>query len=298
MTSSAASVPAPARGGVSRPEPASSLAGSVGVLDRADGATLLRTRPVHTHAFRASVRAVPLRSVQLAPPPRHTPALPAARTPTVTVVPEPVRRPITGWRDLSRRAALWGGGAHGEHLAWRTPEPAPRAPLRPRLRALTRRIALWGAGPRGEHLAWGGARPSPAPRQVDPPVLLRELPSTPTIRPTASSPAVALIPAPTVAPRAAAPTVLRAARPAPVVPAAPRWSPPPAGRPRPPAGRSLRQPAPAAVRTTVIPPLPPVADRSLPGPRSPAGGARAGPACARGDPLSRPAPRPALAAPG
>ncbi len=234
-----------------------------------------RTLPVHAGAFRASVRAVPLRSVQLAPSarPARLPAAPA-RTPTVTVVPDPQRRPVTGLRDLTRRIALWGGGAHGEYLAWRTPEPAPPTPLRPRLRALTRRIALWGAGPHGEHLAWGRPTPVPAPRQVDPPVVLRELPSTPTIRPAAPSPAVALLPAPTG-------------------PVLPGWAPPPSGWPQPPAWRTTAPSRPAAARrplpAAVAAPVPSGPRRTVPAARSPSAEARAGPARARGDPSSRPA---------
>ena len=73
------------------------------------------------------------------------------------------------------------------------PAPAPRRGLRARLRGLVRRLALWGAGPGGAHLAWG--RPAaPAPR-TDGPVVLTELPNTPTVRPAAPSPAAALPPA-------------------------------------------------------------------------------------------------------
>ncbi len=285
MSSSEASAMAPARRGASGPASGASLAGLIGVLDRADGAAPTRTRPVHSGAFRASVRAVPLRSVQLAPSARSA-RLPAAppRIPTVTVVPDPdpERRPVTGLRDLTRRIALWGGGAHGEYLAWRTPEPAPTRPLRPRLRALTRRIALWGAGPDGEHLAWGRPTPVPAPRQVDPPVVLRELPSTPTIRPAAPSPAVALLPAP-------------------MGPVRPGWAPPPPGWPQPPAwGTSAPARAatirPAAPRrplaATVVAPVPSGPGRTVPAARSPSAEARAGPARARGDPSSRSDPAP------
>jgi len=286
MSSSEASVLTPALGGASSAQ---------------------RSRPVHTAAFRASARAVPLRPVPAAPAalPGRVPGA-ARRTPTVTVVPEPERRPITGLRDLARRAALWGAGPQGEHLAWRTPEPAPRPPLRPRLRALTRRIALWGSGPRGEHLAWGGPAPVAALRQVDPPVVLRELPSTPTIRPAASSPAVALIPAPTVPFPRTGPAVLRApatdpvaaARPTTTGPVGPGWAPPPPGWPQPPAWGSRRQVAVPVGRTTVLPPLPAGPRRTVPASRAATAGARAGPARARGDPRSVPAPRPALAAPG
>jgi hypothetical protein len=304
MSSSEASVLTPARGGASPADAGASLAGLIGVLDRADGTRPVQpTRPVHTAADRASARAVLLRPVPAAPAARP---VQAPRTPTVTVVPEPERRPVTGLRDLVRRAALWGAGPQGEYAAWRTPEPAPRPPLRPRLRALTRRIALWGSGPRGEHLAWGGPAPVAALRQVDPPVVLRELPSTPMIRPAASSPAVALIPAPTAPSPRTGPAVLRvtttapvaADRPTPSGPVGPGWAPPPPGWPQPPAWGSRRQVAVPVGRTTVLPPLPAGPRRSGPASRAATAGARAGPARARGDPRSVPAPRPALAAPG
>jgi hypothetical protein len=73
------------------------------------------------------------------------------------------------------------------------PAPAVRRGLRARVRGLVRRLALWGAGPDGAHLAWG--RPvAPAPRP-DGPVVLTELPNTPTVQPAAPSPAAALRPA-------------------------------------------------------------------------------------------------------
>ena len=54
------------------------------------------------------------------------------------------------------------------------------APARPH--GLLRRIALWGAGTDGEYLAWGGpVRPAEKPA-ADRPVVLREMPSTPTIQ--------------------------------------------------------------------------------------------------------------------
>lgn len=293
MSSSEATIVVPARGRASI-EPGASLAGLIGVLDRADGAR----RPVHTSAFRATVRAVPLRSVQLAPAarPARVPLAPP-RTPTVTVVPDPERRPLTGLRDVVRRAALWGGGAHGEYLSWPTPEPTPRRPLRPRLHALTRRIALWGAGPHGEHLAWGRPAPTPVPQLVDPPVVLRELPGTPTNRPAASSPAVALIPAPTASGPRTGPTVLRAARPAPTGPVRPGWTPPPPGWPQPPAAWSTAPPV-RVGRTVVVAPLPSRPRRTVPAARSPTSEARAGPARARGDPSSRSALRRPLPLPG
>lgn len=171
------------------------LPGLIDVLDRADGMPGTRRSPVRRPSAHrpagnrtGAVRTVPLRSVQPAPMARTT------RAPRVYVVPEPERVPVSGLSDLVRRAALWGAGPRGENLAWRVRPAAPAAPRPSRLRSLVRRAARWGAGPRGEHLAWG--RPAvPAARVVvDPPVVLRELPSTPTIKPAASSPAVALLP--------------------------------------------------------------------------------------------------------
>ena len=121
------------------------------------------SRPVPT-------RPVPLRSVRPAPPPR---------VPSPAAQPAPLR-----------------------------PAPAPEPPrgLRAALRSLVRRAAFWGAGPDGAHLAWGAPPPRPVyrpgsvrptgrraadRRPVDPPVVLRELPSTPTDRPAAPSPAAA-----------------------------------------------------------------------------------------------------------
>jgi hypothetical protein len=183
------------------------LAGLIDVLDRADGAPEGR-RP---HARRASahraggprsgaVRTVPLRSVQPAPMARAVPA------PRAYAVPEPERAPVTGLSDLLRRAAMWGAGPRGEYLAWRVaPQPTRRQPTRPqptapaarrpaRVRSLVRRFALWGSGPGGKYLAWGGPAFPDRPTLVDPPVVLREMPSTPTIQPAAPSPAAALLP--------------------------------------------------------------------------------------------------------
>jgi len=181
------------------------LAGLIDVLDRADGAaTARRPQPRRTSSHRhpgtrsGAVRTVPLRSVQPAPSARRTPAVPRA-----FAVPEPERTGVAGLAGLVRRAALWGAGPAGEHLAWRprsltAPVPRPAAApavRRPgRLRGLVRRAAMWGAGPRGEHLAWGGTVAAPARREVDPPVVLREMPSIPTIQPVAPSPAAALLP--------------------------------------------------------------------------------------------------------
>jgi hypothetical protein len=188
------------------PRPELDLAGLIDVLDRADGIQGARRAPARRSAHRPAgsrpggVGTAPLRSVQPAPMARTSSA------PRVYVVPEPERVPITGLADLVRRAALWGAGPCGEHLAWRAapvaPETlatpaapvAPAAPRPSRLRALVRRVALWGAGADGEHLAWGRPVVPAARRDVDPPVVLREMPSTPTIKPAAPSPVAALLP--------------------------------------------------------------------------------------------------------
>lgn len=308
MTSSEATVAVEFAAG--RPpagEPASSLVGLIGVLDRADAPpSRVRPRPVHTAAFRAAGRQTPLRSVQPAPPARagRMPIASAPRTPRVTIVPEPGRLPITGLRDLVRRLALWGSGANGEYLAWRSPAPEPRRSRRAAVRGLVRRAALWGAGERGEYLAWGAPAPVAAPRPLDPPVVLHELPSTPTIRPAATSPAAAPVPAPAARPSRTGPGVARAtapgARRGPRSPVGPGWAPPPPGWPQPPAW--------------LVPPHARVAARTRPvhlasaGPagnspvaRSPSASTRARPDGARGDPLPAPwppHPRRARATPG
>jgi hypothetical protein len=178
-----------------------SLAGLIDVLDRADGAAAgrrpqLRRTSAHRSAGArtGAVRTVPLRSVQPAPPARPTPS------PRAHVLPEPERAPVRGLSGLLRRAALWGSGPRGEHLAWRVARPAaapvaaPAARRSARVRSVVRRLSLWGSGPGGKYLAWGGpALPDPRP-DADAPVVLRELPSTPTIQPAAPSPAVALLP--------------------------------------------------------------------------------------------------------
>ena len=184
--------PAPAPHGQGR-----SLAGLIDVLDRADGAGRrphVRRPSAHRPAGSrtGAVRSVPLRSVQPAPMARTTHA------PRVVVVPEPERVPVGGLSGLLRRAALWGSGAQGEYLAWRVAppvtDPAAAARRSARVRSVVRRLAMWGSGPGGKYLAWGGpAFPDPR-RDVDRPVVLRELPSTPTIQPAAPSPAAALPP--------------------------------------------------------------------------------------------------------
>ena len=87
------------------------------------------------------------------------------------------------------------------------------------LGALVRRAAFWGAGEHGEYLAWSAA-PLPRPgsrislRAVDGPVVLRELPSTPTVQPVASSPASAVVPGPASSPAAPVDTSADVAPPA------------------------------------------------------------------------------------
>lgn len=202
-----------------------SFAGLLDVLDRADGAPV-RQRPRPGRAAHrtggprsGAVRSVPLRSVRPAPPARPllgSNTAPAERDGSWSVSAAPTAAPGR-LRAFTRRLALWGAGPQGEYLAWRVaasrptpPRPASAlAPVSaagtsptPVLReagwfsALIRRAALWGAGAQGEYLAWPGTGSAPAPqpahREVDGPVLLRELPSTPTVQPVAPSPATAL----------------------------------------------------------------------------------------------------------
>jgi hypothetical protein len=244
-----------------------SVAALFDVLDRAGAGPLpARTpgrRPANYRpagARRGGVRSAPLRSVRPAPMARPVPG-----EPRVAAIQAAPAAPAAPGRlaALIRRVALWGSGPDGEYLAWRpavrpvvrTPDvAATRTDRRP---GLLRRAALWGAGAQGEHLAWG-APTRPVGRPVtDRPVVLRELPSTPTIQLSAPSPA----------------RELSHRRPA---PAGPRWAPPvprgavavPGTRPSGPPERS---------RATGWPPQ---VTRS---------GAPAGLAQARGDPLSSPA---------
>ncbi|MCF6745361.1 hypothetical protein E9529_14010 [Blastococcus sp. KM273128] len=268
-------------------EPAGALAGLIDVLDRADQS---RPRPRPRPAAHRSARPAPLRSVQPAPAARvPRPVAFPVHSPRVVVVPERVREPLGGLRGIGRRVALWGAGDQGQHLAWRTTPPPAPVPGRRRaaVRAFTRRMALWGAGEQGRHLSWG--RPaSRALRDLDPPVVLRELPSTPSIQPVASSPAAALLPAvPASSPGSrtgtAAPdaTARPSSHPGPTDPAA---------RHRPRAGwRPQRDwPSPGRYGARSTPPSLPVrtpapAHRTprVPVPRSPQGSGGAG---ARGDP--------------
>ena len=233
-TPAAARVPADLSGR----DPSRTLAGLIDVLDRADGTTARRRpHPRHAAAARAAAhrsgaaRTVPLRSVRPAPPARPAPAPFRATPPVPAVRPVPAVAPVaaTGLLGrLTRRVAFWGAGPGGSHLAWRAvpsavptdvptaiaPMPVLSAPLghvrserRPGtslLGGLLRRVAFWGAGEHGKYLAWSAA-PLSLPhrislRPVDGPVLLRELPSTPTVQPVASSPAAALVPGPVSSP--------------------------------------------------------------------------------------------------
>ena len=227
----------------------------------------------------------------------------------VPVAPEPAPRRTPGrGAALIRRAALWGAGRNGEHLAWRTSTAAavlatatltttaPTAEVAswgPRLRILVRRMALWGAGENGANLAWGRA-PMPRPAApLDPPVVLREMPSTPLIQPM---PAAAVPPAPAravrrpigpVLPRVAPVGWVAPADPAPV--ASSGWPAPPTGWPQPPvwppvrpvAARPPRPPMPTpSFRARRVPALPSTRRSLFASPRE------RGLARARGDPLS------------
>jgi hypothetical protein len=202
-------------------EPGRTLAGLLDVLDRADVPAASRARTRRPAADRpdayrrGTARRTPLRPVPQAPPARPAPAgaLPVAAPAAVRV---PAAEQPGRLRALTRRTALWGAGVDGEYLAWtgtaatrpvevaHTPAAASAVPAirrLPRLRALVRRVALWGAGVDGAYLAWRPAGRTAAIREpvdlrplADRPVVLREMPSTPTIQPAASSPAAALLP--------------------------------------------------------------------------------------------------------
>jgi hypothetical protein len=331
---SSASAPA---GRLSPRLPSGSLAGLIDVLDRADGPGAAHGRRRHPVHRTAAARSMPLRSVQPAPMARRPAAAPViepgsywdmSRAPAPAPAVDGDRKPATapGPRTtLIRRAAMWGAGPHGEHLAWRTamapgrpaphpasgpapssaPRPSEAAPWRPRLRNLVRRMALWGAGENGANLAW---RPRVAPgpaRRLDPPVVLREMPSTPQIQPAATSPAAALLPArPVAARRPIGPVLPRTAVIPPVgwvapadpgSPAPSGWPAPPAGWPQPPvwpavtaaAARSMAAPA---SRTPVPSGGTTSSPSTSPAARSPFSSPRArGLARARGDPLPAPA---------
>jgi hypothetical protein len=155
--------------------------------------------------------------------------VPAARPRPVAATPAPAAAPV-----------------------WTAPTPAARPGLRARVRGLVRRLALWGAGPGGAHLAWG--RPAAQAPRPDGPVVLTELPNTPTVQPAAPSPAAALPPAPV---------------------------PRPAARPRVPVIAPLARQVPAA--------RPAPAPRTAQGGRPPGGARASAPARSRGDPRPPPA---------
>ena len=267
----------------------SSLAGLIDVLDRADSGAAApaprRRAGAHRPAGSRS-RAVPLRSVRPAPNARPVAGPPVATPRQARPDAAPVSAPAIagGLRGLARRAALWGAGPRGEYLAW--PGAAMADAARPTLlTCLVRHVALWGAGPRGEYLAWPATPPprSAVPVDADAPVVLREMPSTPTIRPAAPSPAAALVPRGPAVPVAARviPPVPPAARVASAAPTSPArtGSPHPTGWPRPHAWPPSRPGATLSRSSSV--------SRAVPAPRS-SGRSAAGPARARGDPSTCP----------
>jgi hypothetical protein len=263
-------------------DPSRTLAGLIDVLDRADGSAARRRphpHPRHAAAARAAAyrsgaaRTVPLRSVRPAPPARPAPApfRPAPARPVAPAAPAATQGLLS---RLTRRVAFWGAGPDGAYLAWGAPAasasvPAasapvapPRAPVAPGpgfFGALVRKVAFWGAGEHGEYLAWSAVPPPRAAarislRPVDAPVVLRELPSTPTVQPAVPSPAAALVPGPAPSPaepvappapighRPPAPPVVASESAGPRVPVQSARTPQPTGWPqRPP--RSSHRPA-------------------------------------------------------
>lgn len=211
------------------------LAGLLGVLDQADAVvppqrSQRRRGVAHRDAYRrGAVRRAPLRPVPQVPAARPAPS---GSRPAVAVRPAPAGAAVSIGRlhALTRRAALWGAGPNGEHLAWsagapvhRTAERAPERTGRPhRLRGLIRRLAIRGAGLQNEYLAWAssatpgptvplhGREPQDTRPDTDRPVAPWTLSSTPTSQPAAPSPVAALLPS--GPPSSAGP---RGARPAP-----------------------------------------------------------------------------------
>lgn len=267
------------------------LAALIDVLDRADE-VLVRTRPrprrgaMHRPASARTVadRWDPLRDLDARsaspvrraggtsravvrsagtgrPVPRVVPARAVPLRSVPAAAPVPVQAsPAPG----AGAVATASPAAPASHPERRTGTPFG-ARLRAAVSAVVRRAALWGAGPGGAHLAWNAPRPvrvyraastgtPPERRQVDPPVVLRELPSTPTVPP---------------APRSARPQVPMTSAPRPAVGRTPV--------------RSLRAPALSTVRR--IPPLP-AARGTVPSRARSPGGVRGSPGCgpARGSP--------------
>jgi hypothetical protein len=315
-TSAAAPLPSGIPGrDTARSHPTRGLAGLIDVLDRADGAGPARPlRHRSAASSRAGAgRAVPLRSVRPAPPARPVPTLPRVvqddPAPTDWSLPAggaAASIPQSPLSALVRRVALWGAGPQGEYLAWRAAPavvaPAPQTAVRRSvgrpslLTSLVRRVALWGAGPQGEHLAWSAGPPRAAVphtrEDVDRPVVLRELPSTPTVQPVASSPATALVAGPVSVPGDPVAPPARSGNRPPVRPVAARL----------PAGPSVAMPSARTSQPTGWPTRPP---RQLHRPTAQFPAAGSGPARSRGDPLDfpargspRPPPRPAPRAPG
>src|SRR4051794_22348149 len=166
------------------------LAGLIDGLHPA--APLLPRRPARPRRS-AAFRAVPARRMPLPParPAAVPQSVPAARS-------ESAPHPVSALHPAAAAGpvpVLAGGArAHGNTSA---EVPAGR---RGRLRGLVRRLALWGAGPDRAYCSWGAgsprgsAAPSTRSRELARPVVLRELPSTPTVQPVASSPAPELRP--------------------------------------------------------------------------------------------------------
>jgi hypothetical protein len=261
---------------------------AVGSVPAHTGSVSVRTPARRPASYRpagargGAVRTVPLRSVRPAPMARPVPGTSLATAVPVALAPTAAPGRLLG---LVRRAALWGAGPQGEYLAWRpavgmpgrSPDRAvvstsPTVPPAARRTGLLRRISLWGAGVDGEYLAWGGP-PRPAPKPAaDRPVVLREMPSTPTIGPpTGRTPRVQI---PTVQPAAPSPAAVLS----PHGPAStgPRWMPPiPRGAVAVPGVRPSGRPE--RSRATGWPS------------QDPGAGVPTGLARARGDPLSSPA---------
>jgi hypothetical protein len=173
-------------------DPGLSLVGLLGVLDRADE-LLVRRRPRPRRSIaprpeayrRASARRVPLRPVPQAPAMR-TVRLSQAGAASAFLAPAYLARHVVPPAGATQPDGQGRSSASRIAVAGVS-----------RLRALTRRLALWGAGPDGAYLAWGSTPPRSTwnARPIgDRPVVLRELPSTPTIQPAAPSPAAALLP--------------------------------------------------------------------------------------------------------